>query len=147
MTSQITSQRLFTQPFILTQIKENIKAPRHWPLCREFTGTGEFPTQMASNAENVSIWWRHHDILINVCLTAVEIFNVLSLTNVSFEILRKMAQREALVFWAKNIKKISARCVLLLLSITCFKFCFYFWDCKFVQHYICNQYIVNRIAL
>ena len=30
--SQITSQ-LFTQPFIQTQIKENIKAPRHWPLC------------------------------------------------------------------------------------------------------------------
>ena len=24
------------------------------------SGTGEFPTQMASNAENVSIWWRHH---------------------------------------------------------------------------------------
>ena len=27
---------------------------------REFTGTGEFPAQMASNAENVSIWWRHN---------------------------------------------------------------------------------------
>ena len=26
------------------------------------TGTGEFPAQMASNAENVSIWWRHHAI-------------------------------------------------------------------------------------
>ena len=26
--------------------------------------TSEFPTQMASNAENVSIWWRHHDKLI-----------------------------------------------------------------------------------
>ena len=26
-------------------------------------GAGEFPSQMASNAENVSIWWRHHDIL------------------------------------------------------------------------------------
>ena len=26
----------------------------------EFTGTGEFPAQMASNAGNVSIWWRHH---------------------------------------------------------------------------------------
>ena len=25
-----------------------------WPV------TGEFPAQMASNAENVSIWWRHH---------------------------------------------------------------------------------------
>ena len=36
------------------QIKENTKALRHWPV------TGEFPTQMASNAENVSIWWRHH---------------------------------------------------------------------------------------
>ena len=23
-------------------------------------GTGEFPAQMASNAERVSIWWRHH---------------------------------------------------------------------------------------
>ena len=41
--------------------KEDIKAPRHWPLCGEFTGTGEFPAQRASNAENVSIWWRHHD--------------------------------------------------------------------------------------
>ena len=33
--------------------------------------TGEFPAQMASNAENVSIWWRHHgfsrttDVLCN----------------------------------------------------------------------------------
>ena len=25
--------------------------------------TGEFPAQMASNAENVSIWWRHPDFL------------------------------------------------------------------------------------
>ena len=25
-------------------------------------GTGEFPAQMASNAENISIWWRHHEI-------------------------------------------------------------------------------------
>ena len=24
--------------------------------------TGEFPTQRASNAVNVSIWWRHHDM-------------------------------------------------------------------------------------
>ena len=26
--------------------------------------TGEFPTQRASNAENVSIWWRHHVTLL-----------------------------------------------------------------------------------
>ena len=32
------ASRLFVQPFIRAQIKENIKAPRHWPLCGEFTG-------------------------------------------------------------------------------------------------------------
>ena len=53
------------------RIKGNIKAPNHWPLCGEFTGefpaqianlpvAGDFPAQRASNAENVSIWWRHH---------------------------------------------------------------------------------------
>ena len=26
--------------------------------------TGEFPTQRASNAGNVSIWWRHHELMI-----------------------------------------------------------------------------------
>ena len=57
--------RLFIQPFIQVQIKENIKAPRHWPVCGEFTG--DFPAQMASNAENVSIGWRHHaELLLNV---------------------------------------------------------------------------------
>ena len=29
---------VFSQPFIRAQIKENIKAPRYWPLCGEFTG-------------------------------------------------------------------------------------------------------------
>ena len=53
MASQITSLT-----FIHALIKENIKAPRHWPLRGEFTGTGEFPAQRSSNAENVSIWWR-----------------------------------------------------------------------------------------
>ena len=31
------ASRLFTQPIIRVQIKVNIKAPRHWPLCGEFT--------------------------------------------------------------------------------------------------------------
>ena len=35
--------------------------PRVTGLCvGNSPGTGEFPAQMASNAENVSIWWRHH---------------------------------------------------------------------------------------
>ena len=53
------TSRLFTQSFIQAQIKENTKAPRHWPLWDNSPVTGEFPAQRASNAENVSIWLRH----------------------------------------------------------------------------------------
>ena len=38
MASQITSLTIFTQPLIQAQIKENTKAPRHWPLWGEFIG-------------------------------------------------------------------------------------------------------------
>ena len=61
MASQITSLTIVYSTFIETQIKENTKAPRLCPLCGEFTGPGEFPAQRASYAENVSIWWRHHE--------------------------------------------------------------------------------------
>ena len=36
-------------------------------LCeRNSPVTGEFPAQRASNAENVSIWWHHRDLLFHV---------------------------------------------------------------------------------
>ena len=57
------ASRLFTQPFIQAQIKDNIKAPRHWPLWGEFPG--EFPSQRTSSAESVFIWWRHHEKIIS----------------------------------------------------------------------------------
>ena len=36
-------------------------------------GTGDFPAQMASNAENVSIWWRHHEdeVMVNYLLLLI----------------------------------------------------------------------------
>ena len=37
MASQITSLTI-VYPIIQAQIKENVKAPRHWPLSGEFTG-------------------------------------------------------------------------------------------------------------
>ena len=45
-------------------------------LCEgNLPGTGEFPTQRVSNAENVSIWWRHHAIscfpLCKVCVLSL----------------------------------------------------------------------------
>ena len=49
--SQITSLTIVSQPITETQIKENFKAPRHWPLCGEFTGDRWIPPhEMASNA-------------------------------------------------------------------------------------------------
>ena len=45
---------------VQAQIKENIKSLHHWPLRGNTPVTSGFPSQRASNAENVSIWWRHH---------------------------------------------------------------------------------------
>ena len=58
--SQITSLTVVYSTVYSGPDQRNIKAPSHWPLCGEFTGTGEIPAQRASYAENVSIWWRHH---------------------------------------------------------------------------------------
>ena len=37
------ASQLFTQPIIQKQIKENIKAPHHWPLWGEFTSDRWIP--------------------------------------------------------------------------------------------------------
>ena len=60
MASQITSLTIVYSTVHSGQINENITAPRHWPLGLTSSVTDEFPAQMASNAENDSIWWRHH---------------------------------------------------------------------------------------
>ena len=49
---------------IQAQIKENIKAPRHWPLWGEFTGDRWIPRTKGQYAENVSVWWRHYGFII-----------------------------------------------------------------------------------
>ena len=59
MVSQITSL-LFTLPFIQAQIKEKSKLCVAGLCEGNSTVTGEFTAQRANNAENVSIWWRHH---------------------------------------------------------------------------------------
>ena len=70
MASQITSlSRLFGRR------SKKISKLRVTGLCAgNSPGTGEFPAKMASNAEKVSIWWRHHD-------TGVHCF--LSMSNIS----------------------------------------------------------------
>ena len=68
------ASRLFTQPFIQLRLKKTSKL-RVTGLCEKNSPvTGEISEQRPSNAENVSILWRHHDIL-----TAVWNYFVLSL--------------------------------------------------------------------
>ena len=40
---KLPASRLFTWPFVQAQIKENIKAPLHWPLRGGFTGERWIP--------------------------------------------------------------------------------------------------------
>ena len=42
--------------------------------------TGEFPAQMASNAENVSIRWRHHELKAWACFASLQ-YNIVFLLN------------------------------------------------------------------
>ena len=55
MASQITSLTNLLNRLFKAQANEKIKAPV----------TGELLAQSASNAENVSIWWRHHEFTVN----------------------------------------------------------------------------------
>ena len=58
---KLPALRLFTQPFIQAQIKETSKLHVTGLCAGNSPVTGEFPAQMASKVENVSIWWHHHD--------------------------------------------------------------------------------------
>ena len=46
-----------------SQIKENTKVPRQWTSCGEFTGDRWIPPHKGPITRNVSIWWRHHDVI------------------------------------------------------------------------------------
>ena len=62
MASQITSLTIVNST-IYSGADESKHQARHHCLCvGNLPGTGEFPAQMASNAENVSIWWHHGQI-------------------------------------------------------------------------------------
>ena len=62
MVSQITSLAgVYQLNHLFRHKSKKTSKLRVTGLCaRNSPVTGEFPAQMASNAENVSIWWRHH---------------------------------------------------------------------------------------
>ena len=62
ITSQITSLTIvYSTVYSDTNQRKHQSKLRVTGLCAgNSPGTGEFPAQRASYAENVSIWWRHH---------------------------------------------------------------------------------------
>ena len=68
--------------------------------------TGEFPAQRASNSENVSIWWRHHDPYDKwncafVKTLRVTFINALLTHTVSINVL---GINKELLKWSKGVK-------------------------------------------
>ena len=62
--TRLTSHDCLLNHLFTAQVNKNIKTPHPWPCLGNSPVTGEFHVQKASNAENVSIWWRrtrrHH---------------------------------------------------------------------------------------
>ena len=110
MASQITSLTIVSQPFIQAQIKENIKAPRHWPLRGNPPVTGKFPAQRARNTENVSVWWHHYEIYEPISHDAELLISQLIKLNVTFRtyfILRKSHSNAAHIWHARTLEIVS----------------------------------------
>ena len=61
--SQITSLTIVYSTVYSGSRSKKTSKPRFTGLCEgNSPGTDEFPAQMANNAENISIWWRHHAV-------------------------------------------------------------------------------------
>ena len=77
MASQITSlMKLFAQPFIRAQIKENINAPRHWSLWEEFSGDRWILHTKGQQRGKCFHLWRHDVLAIQTANTADDADNL-----------------------------------------------------------------------
>ena len=65
MASQITSLTIVYSTVYSRRRSKKTSTLRVTGLCEGNSSvTGEFPAQRASNAENVSIWWRQHALMV-----------------------------------------------------------------------------------
>ena len=63
MASQITSLTIvYSTVYSMRKSKENSKICVTSLIAGNSPVTGEFPAHKAGNAENISIWWRHHGL-------------------------------------------------------------------------------------
>ena len=82
ITASISNPCLFAELFVQAQSKENVKAPRHWPMWGEPIGDRWIPlTKGQKRRKNVSIWGRHNSHIINIdCLIHLHNYQNLQLT-------------------------------------------------------------------
>ena len=66
---------------------------------------GEFPAQMASNAENISIWWRHHVLPISFGITSLLLRWSYFCSSDSEAILTNMYRYIAYIFCKHSVTK------------------------------------------
>ena len=64
MASQIAEVTIVYSSVCSSAYQRKINPPRHWPLRWEFTGGRWISNTKASKTENVSIWWRHNDLIL-----------------------------------------------------------------------------------
>ena len=69
--------------------------------------TGEFTAQMASNAENVSVWWRHHDVKFSCYQLSMPESQFIGLSRSGPEfIIKKQRQKHSMslcTFWRYSL--------------------------------------------
>ena len=74
MASQITSLTIVYSTVYSRRRSKKISKLRVTGICAGNSPvTGEFPAQRASNAGNVSIWWRHHGVPSNQMIQIISI--------------------------------------------------------------------------
>ena len=67
MASQTTNLTIvYSKDLFKAQINENNQLRVTGLYAENSPITGEFPAQRASNAKNISIWWRHHEWLADI---------------------------------------------------------------------------------
>ena len=82
-------------------MKENIKAPRHWPSWGESIGDRWIPLTKGQQRRNVSIWWCHHEC----CVVSLAMGKSYNDSNASERILRAMNKINLLLTIRKQNKR------------------------------------------
>ena len=96
---------LLIQPFIFSQIKENTKASRHWPLCWEFTGDRWIPRTNGQLRRKCFHLMTSSCEKFHVTLAEVADWYLHIIYNVTYKIIKN--QKSMVTAWLGNLFRIT----------------------------------------